>query len=167
MNLSIKLVMGGLPLAIIAERRKQIMVKEAAVAAINAAGPLVQRELTRNTPVGATGKARQSVFFEPAGVGLFGFGTPTGFVGYGLPASQYIGHADQGTRPHWPPIAPLQLWANRVLGNPGLAFPIARKISREGTKAQKFVERTREMVHPRAIRIMRRVAMERLREIGR
>lgn len=40
-----------------------------------------------------------------------------------------------GSRPHWPPRAPIALWARRVLGNEKLAFVIQRAISRRGTPA--------------------------------
>lgn len=47
---------------------------------------------------------------------------------------------EEGTRPHMPPIAPLEAWAARKLGSPGLGFVIARKIAREGTEAQPFMQ---------------------------
>lgn len=45
-----------------------------------------------------------------------------------------------GTRPHFPPVAPLERWARIKLGKPGLGFVIARKISVKGTKPQPFFE---------------------------
>lgn len=45
---------------------------------------------------------------------------------------------EYGTRPHFPPVAPLERWAQIKLGRSGLGYPIARKISRVGTKAQPF-----------------------------
>lgn len=130
----------------------QHLVNHAAVDAVNVAGPFVARSLAKNTPVGATGKARQSVNFEPARA--HGFGSVTGFVGYGAPASLYIGFANDGTRPHRPPITPLIYWAARVLGDAGAGPRVARFIQMYGTKAQHFVEDTRDEVEPKAVAMM-------------
>lgn len=46
---------------------------------------------------------------------------------------------EEGTRPHWPPPGALDKWARRVLGDEDAAFPVARKIAREGTEGQHFV----------------------------
>src|SRR5512135_1298247 len=44
----------------------------------------------------------------------------------------YAPYQEFGTRPHWPPLAALEVWARRH----GLtAFLVARAISRRGTKA--------------------------------
>ena len=45
---------------------------------------------------------------------------------------------EKGTRPHWPPIAPIEKWARIKLGRPGLGFVVARKIARSGTKAHPY-----------------------------
>jgi len=55
---------------------------------------------------------------------------------YGLPV-------ELGRKPGtMPPSAPLERWAQVKLGQSGLGFVIARKIKREGTKAQPFMEPT-------------------------
>jgi hypothetical protein len=96
--------------------------------------------LAMNTPVGATAKARQGVVPSVE----MGVTTITGHVDYAEPASAYIAFADQGTRPHWPPFAPIAYWVRRVLGiaDARVAFLVQRAISRRGTRAQKFVEGT-------------------------
>lgn len=137
---------GSLPRELVAESLHQHLIAHASAEAINYAGPFVQRALAQNTPVGATGKARQSVTFEPAIP--HGYGTVEGFVGYGAPASLYIGYANDGTRAHYPPVTPLVLWAARVLGDAKLGYAIANHIAKFGTRAQKFVEKTREEVEP-------------------
>ena len=112
-------------------------------AAVSAGMPYLMRHLALATPTGATGKARQSVTTR-----MESGPTVRGFVGYGL-ASTYIGFVNDGTRPHWPPIAPLAYWAARKFGY-GVGSPeakrmgylVARSISRKGTKAQRFVENT-------------------------
>lgn len=44
-----------------------------------------------------------------------------------------------GTRPHFPPVAPIEAWAWRH-GMPGAGYSIARKIARRGTKARPFLQ---------------------------
>lgn len=58
--------------------------------------------------------------------------------GYAAPYARYV---EEGTRPHWAPIAPLKLWARRVLGDEGAAYAVQRKIAQEGTDPQPFVGR--------------------------
>lgn len=60
-----------------------------------------------------------------------------GIVGVGERYGLYV---ERGTRPHFPPVAPLERWAQTKLGQSGLGFVIARKIAQRGTKAQPFVE---------------------------
>ena len=61
----------------------------------------------------------------------------------------YAPHVEFGTRPHWPPLAALQPWAQRHGFPPGRqgAFLVARAIARRGTRArhmfQKGVEQSR------------------------
>jgi HK97 gp10 family phage protein len=47
---------------------------------------------------------------------------------------------ERGTRPHFPPIEPLKRWSALKLGNANLAWAVAKKISRVGTKAQPFMQ---------------------------
>ena len=54
------------------------------------------------------------------------------FTGAQAPHAVYFAY---GTRPHWPPRAPIELWTQRVLGNAKLWFVVARAISRRGTRA--------------------------------
>jgi hypothetical protein len=61
-----------------------------------------------------------------------------GVVGIG---ERYGGAVEFGRRPgKMPPVEPLERWAAIKLGTPGIGFVIARKIARQGTKAQPFVE---------------------------
>ena len=57
----------------------------------------------------------------------------TGWVG---PSLRYGLYVERGTRPHWPPIAPLRGWARRHGVNP---FAVQRAIARRGTKARPFL----------------------------
>jgi len=53
------------------------------------------------------------------------------------PHAVYI---EYGTLPHYPPIAPLKAWARRKLGDESAAWAVQKKIGKEGTKAQPFME---------------------------
>lgn len=59
-----------------------------------------------------------------------------GIVGVG---ERYGAYVEFGTKPHFPPVAPLERWAQTKLGTSGLGFVIARKIARKGTKAQAYL----------------------------
>lgn len=154
-SFNLRVEYGPLPKRFMADEQ---LARQAGLHAINMAGPFVARELALRTPSGATGKARQSVIYEPPAI--VGFGVITGFVGYGVPASLYIGYVNDGTRPHWPPITPLTYWAARVLGDAGAGYAIAAHIAKYGTRAQKFVERTKREIKPRTVHIMREAFVE-------
>ncbi len=86
-------------------------------------------------PTGVSGNTRRSItsdaFSTPAGV--------LGVVGSNQPAALFV---ELGTKPHMPPVKALIPWVQAVLGvepkrAPGVAFLVARKIARVGTKAQR------------------------------
>lgn len=60
-----------------------------------------------------------------------------GIIGVGEKYGKYV---EFGTRPHFPPVRPIERWAQTKLGKSGIGFQIARKISRVGTKAQPYVK---------------------------
>ena len=85
------------------------------------------------------GILRQGVQTSVTGQGTTLVGRVFDPVAYAIPV-------ELGSRPHFPPVAPIQLWVRRKLGVPekdvkSVAFLIARAISRRGTKAVKFFER--------------------------
>jgi hypothetical protein len=101
--------------------------------AIHASIAIVQGQSIRNAPV-YTGlmRARHTASFHD----LFGSLKVN---------TQYAGFVHGGTRPHFPPIAPLEKWARRKLGVTAkraraVAFLIQRKIGRKGTKAVPFLQ---------------------------
>jgi len=101
-------------------------------------------------------------------------GEPSGFVGYSGMPSTYMGHVEYGTRPHWPPIAPLAYWAARKFGYPvgsseakRAGYLIARKISRVGTKGQHMVEKTADANRAQAQRLMANAALGVFHSMGR
>lgn len=73
-------------------------------------------------------------------------GTPVSITGRVFFVSPYALPVENGTRPHWPPVGPLRLWAQRRFSVSGseaasIAFLVARKISRVGTKGVHMMER--------------------------
>lgn len=103
---------------------------------------LLQRETVENTSVGASGGAglRASISArEPELMGDAIIGAVATSVPYAVPV-------ELGTKPHMPPIAPLAEWARAVLGVApaearAVAFRIARKIAKRGTRPQRMFGR--------------------------
>ena len=62
--------------------------------------------------------------------------TPRGLVGEVGPSARYGLYVERGTRPHWPPRAPLEGWARR---HNVPVFVVQRAIARKGTKARPFL----------------------------
>lgn len=101
---------------------------------------LLMREIKEIIPVGAHGLLRGSVTHSIVtrirGVEMAGkVFSP---LNYAVPV-------ELGTKPHFPPLAPLRDWAEKKLGvskseSRGVAFLIARKIAAKGTPAQRPFE---------------------------
>lgn len=100
---------------------------------------MLEAEIKENAPVGAHGLLRGSIFHQMSGAALGdGLGV-AGFVGSPL---NYALPVELGTKPHFPPLEPLRDWVERKLGidakdSKSVAFAIARKIAKRGTKAQR------------------------------
>ena len=93
----------------------------------NRAGAHIAGEVRLRTPVD-TGRLRSSVTHD-----LDGSPVHTVRIGSNV---EYAPHVEEGSRPHWPPMAALQPWARRhgfPAGRSG-AFLVARAISRRGTR---------------------------------
>lgn len=94
---------------------------------------LLQREIQDRTPTGATGLLRESIHArEPRRLDRIVIGEVGTSIAHAVPV-------ELGTRPHFPPIAPLQDWAEAKLGLDaeaarGAAFAIARTIAKRGTR---------------------------------
>lgn len=89
------------------------------------------------TPVGATGLLAGSILGDTQGTGL---GTVGRVFSQDEPAK--VMAVETGRRPgRMPPIAPIRLWATRVLGDPSAAWPIARAIGRRGTPGAHMFQR--------------------------
>lgn len=73
----------------------------------------------------------------------------TGVIGMVFSSSPYAEPVELGTKPHFPPIEPLIDWVKVKLGVPekdarSVAFLVARKISRVGTKGAFMFRRALE-----------------------
>ena len=104
------------------------------LAAMTQGTQLVEREVKDGMPR-VTGLTAASVasdaFSSPVGV--------IGTVGSSQPSATFL---ELGTKPHMPPVEALVPWVKAVLGvEPkrarSVAYLVARKIARKGTKAQK------------------------------
>jgi hypothetical protein len=106
--------------------------------------------------LGASGGLRGSVYHQLRG-------TPIRVVeaGWAAPYAEYV---DRGRRPgHWPPEAPIALWARKVLNVPeerlaSAVFAIRRKIGTRGTRGTPFAMRTMLRMQPIAQRALDQAA---------
>jgi len=113
---------------------------------ITEAVAFLERDVKELTPVGVFG-AQGGLLGSIAGE-VRGRGTPA-VKGIVASAQKYAEPVEKGTRPHFPPLDPIQLWVERKLGidaseSRSVAFMIARAISRRGTKGQRMFERALE-----------------------
>ena len=126
---------GGLRGLEAALARAPAIVREELEAAVTEADVLLAREVREHMPT-AQGTLRASVFHEETVSGL----VVTGFVGSPL---AYAAPVELGTRPHFPPVDALIDWVRIRFGISGdkeargVAFLVARKIARKGTKPQR------------------------------
>jgi hypothetical protein len=108
------------------------VVEEELLRAVTEADLLIEREVQDAWPV-ASGVSRASMTHVERVNGLH----VEGFVGSSL---NYVMPVDLGTRPHFPPVEALIDWVRTKLNIQnekvarGVAFLVARKIARTGTK---------------------------------
>ncbi|MFE8644129.1 hypothetical protein ACFX58_03480 [Sphingomonas sp. NCPPB 2930] len=104
------------------------------LAAMTQATLLVEREAKERTPRGATGLTAASITSDA-------FSTPVGVLGVVGSSQASALFVELGTKSHRPPAAALIPWVRAVLGvdakrAPSVAYLVARKIARRGTKPQ-------------------------------
>ena len=111
--------------------------RDVRVGKIQEAVLLLEREIKEKTPVGAGPIHLRDTIHQKvqvSGARVIGIvGTP---LKHGVPV-------EMGTRPHFPPLGPIQLWVEKKLGYEGkeaksVAFLIARAISKRGTKGREM-----------------------------
>lgn len=121
------------------DERGPAIVNEELGKAVNGATLVFKGTIQPLSPIN-TGILRQGVQTSITGSGTEIVGKVFDPVAYAMPV-------EMGSRPHFPPIAPLQLWVRRKLGitdereSRSVAFLIARAISKRGTKAAEFFKR--------------------------
>jgi hypothetical protein len=124
---------------------------------------LLEREVKEEVPRGATGLTAASITSDawvvPAGV--------LGVVGSSQPA---LGFVELGTKPHMPPVKALIPWVRAVLGlsakeAPSVAFLIARKIAKRGTKPQRPLQRVLLRNEAAIVRMFENTAEEITRQV--
>lgn len=97
-----------------------------------------------------TGRLRGSITPD---VRLQGFQT-IGVVGSNVLYAPYM---ELGTKPHWPPISAVEVWARRHGMNP---FLVARAIARKGTKPRRYLESAFAQNENQIIAILGKVVAE-------
>lgn len=90
---------------------------------------LVQRDARKLAPVD-TGRLRASITPQVRTRG----NNLEGVVGSNV---KYAPYMELGTRPHFPPLAALEVWAAR---HHTTAYAVCRAIARRGTKARRFLQ---------------------------
>lgn len=108
----------------------------------------IEGKVVENTPAGVGGSAglRGSINGKVVHYGQ----RVQGSVGSPL---EYAAPVEYGTKPHFPPVAPIELWCQRKLGLDGkeaqsVALAIARKIRWKGTKGAHMFERAMTELQP-------------------
>jgi len=139
--------------------------RDARVARLTEALLLLERAVKEKTPEGAGPIHLRDSFFSQVnwtGDQVRGiFGTP---LAHGEPV-------EYGTRPHFPPIAPLQHWVERKLGLEGkearsVAFAIALKIAKEGTEGAEMVDEGFTENEARILEILRKIPDDIIKGMG-
>ncbi len=93
----------------------------------------VVNDARANCATGVTGTLAQSI--QPGDIIV----SDVNVVAYIDANADYASYVENGTRPHFPPVDALKDWAAKFLGDPNLAFLVARAISRRGTIARPFL----------------------------
>lgn len=111
-------------------RRAPQLLREELGRAMTEADQLLEREVKDLTPT-ASGLTRNSIFSHEQALESGALGV----VGTAQPHAVYV---ELGTKPHFPPLEPLQDWVRTKLGLPekearGVAYLIARAIAARGT----------------------------------
>ena len=136
----------------------------AATSAMTQSIKLIEYEVFKRTPSGATGNLRGSLFSA-----LRGFPTPwtLGVVAFGANYGRWVEFGRKpGKMPPWRPGTPLSYWALRKLGDERLAYPVARVIARKGTKEQRMMRGAWKANEQRVIGIWKNVAPQLAKNIA-
>ena len=139
--------------------------KAARVSKLTQALMLVERAVKQRTPEGAGPMhLRDTIFGRTSILGRQVHGI------LGTPA-RYGESVEMGTRPHFPPVDPIRHWVERKLrisGDEakGVAFLIARAISRRGTKGAHMFDKGFEVSKSRIMEILNGIPDEIVRKLN-
>lgn len=139
----------------------QEAIPQAIRSSLSEVGALVEKEVRQRTPQGVGGTQsglRASIFAEQReSPGLF-----SEVIGSNL---AYAEPVEFGTRPHFPPPAALIPWVEKFLSlregqtAEGVAYLVARAISRRGTKGAHMFEAGLKTAKPRLTGIFERMGL--------
>lgn len=107
------------------------------------AGLLLEKEIADRTPVGVTGLLKKSIATQ-----LYGdrveIGTPL----------EYAEPVEYGSKPHTPPLEPLELWGVRKLGSAEAGRAVWYSISKKGTRPALMFTRALAANYSKIVRIL-------------
>lgn len=106
--------------------------------ALNITAYEVESKAKPNAPVGVTNSLRSSINTNRASASDL-----QAKVGTNV---QYARAVESGSRPHMPNVEHLKRWAAVKLGDPKLAWAVAMKIKRSGTKGQFYMKKALQSV---------------------
>jgi len=138
--------------------------KDVRVSKLTEALALLEREVKLKTPEGA-GPIHLRDSIHPS-VSISGRSVK-GLLGTPLAHGEPV---ELGTKPHFPPIGPIQHWVERKLGISGeksksVAFAIAITIARRGTKGAHMFEKGFDENEDRVMRILESIPEEIIKRI--
>lgn len=137
---------------------------DAQVSRVTEASLFMEGVIKQDTPVGAGPiHLRDTIFQKVQAYGESVLGTVATPAKYGEPV-------ELGTRPHFPPVKPLQYWVEKRLGLSGkeakaVAFLIARAISRRGTDPRKMFTGNVEKHEAKVIRILEQIPADIIKQV--
>jgi len=145
------------------EKAADVVIRKAQVGNIMWLTGFIRGKVVEKTPVN-TGALRASIQEEIEE-------RPEVVTGRVLSNLEYVLPVEFGSKPHFPPIKPLELWAKRKLRLRGkaakrAAFAIARKIAEEGTKGAFMFEYGRKEGEKQVKKTMRDLGLEIVTELG-
>jgi len=137
----------------------------ARVGRITEAALLLERDIKLRTPVGAGPIHLRDTIFQRVSVS----GRSVSGI-LGTPAV-YGESVEMGTKPHFPPVDPIQHWVERKLGIEGkqarsVAYLIARKISKKGTEGAEMFGKGFAENEAAVIRILEQIPADIIRLVG-
>jgi hypothetical protein len=154
--------------AIFEGKAPEIMQKELD-AAMESTLMLLQREVKERTPVGVLGA--EGGLLGSIQTDIKGKGTPV-VKGIVASVSEYAEAVEKGTKPHFPPTGPIQLWVKRKLKiedekqSRQVAFMIARSIAKRGTKGQYMFKKALEAKENKIQKIFEKAGYQIVRELN-